>query len=95
MQREKISTNLFVNVNMLCWLGIFYYFGTFIAIHPFTVLQDLTYAELMVTSPVQRVHFTSTLGRPRTSNMKQQEPTIYAQVSFSVDYPHSSGNCRT
>lgn len=47
-------------------------------------LQDLTYAELMMTSPVQRVHFTSTLGRPRTSNTKQQEPTIYAQVSFLV-----------
>lgn len=53
-------------------------------------LQDLTYAELMVTSPVQRVHFTSTLGRPRTSNMKQQEPTIYAQVSFSLDYPYNN-----
>lgn len=49
-----------------------------------TILQDLTYAELMVSaSPVQRVHFTSTLGRPsRTSNTKQQEPTIYAQVSI-------------
>lgn len=44
-------------------------------------MQDLTYAELMVTSPVQRVHFTSTLGRPRATNIKQQEPTIYAQVS--------------
>lgn len=53
-------------------------------------LQDLTYAELMVTSPVQRVHFTSTLGRPRTSSMKQQEPTIYAQVSFSLDYPYTT-----
>ncbi|XP_031626202.1 nephrin-like isoform X1 [Contarinia nasturtii] len=45
--------------------------------------NDLTYAELMVTSPVQRVHFTSTLGRPRTSNMKQQEPTIYAQIDLA------------
>lgn len=59
------------------------------SLYPFADLQDLTYAELMVSaSPVQRVHFTSTLGRPpRTSNTKQ-EPTIYAQVSICLVHPH-------
>lgn len=43
-------------------------------------LQDIIYAELMVSSPIQQPHFTATLGRPRARKVKQ-EPTIYAQVS--------------
>lgn len=49
----------------------------------FCVTQDLTYAELSAGSPTQRIPYaTATLGRPRTSEFKRHEPTIYAQVNF-------------
>lgn len=49
--------------------------------------QDLTYADLSVSSPTQRKpQFSSaTLGRPSKSSaeFKRHEPTIYAQVIYN------------
>lgn len=49
----------------------------------FSVIKDLTYAELSTVSPTQRIPYsTATLGRPsRTADFKRHEPTIYAQVN--------------
>ncbi|XP_037916377.1 nephrin isoform X1 [Hermetia illucens] len=48
---------------------------------------DLTYAELAVATqpaPVQRIPYSSaTLGRPRQSEAKRLEPTIYAQIDLA------------